>query len=127
MTPHLPVLFLDVDGVLNTRPGFLDGEKLEHVRRIVRETCCHICLSSSWRLYPHQFERIRLELKMQAHSSARLNPMKCPHCGHKINIGSLMGSQRSKAKSAAAKANGAKGGRPRKTPKAKTPSGPANA
>lgn len=53
--------------------------------------------------------------------------MKCPHCGHEINVGSLMGSQRSKAKSAAAKANGAKGGRPRKTPKAETPSEPANA
>ena len=52
--------------------------------------------------------------------------MKCPHCGHKINVGSLMGSQRSKAKSAAAKANGAKGGRPRKTPKAETPLEPAN-
>ncbi len=52
--------------------------------------------------------------------------MKCPHCGHKINVGSLMGSQRSKAKAAAAKANGAKGGRPRKTPKAKAPSEPAN-
>lgn len=52
--------------------------------------------------------------------------MQCPHCGHKINVGSLMGSQRSKAKSAAAKANGAKGGRPRKTPKAETPSEPAN-
>jgi hypothetical protein len=52
--------------------------------------------------------------------------MKCPHCGKKINVGSLMGSQRSKAKSAAAKANGAKGGRPRKTPKVETPSEPAN-
>jgi hypothetical protein len=34
------------------------------------------------------------------------------NCGHKINVCSLMGGQRSKAKSAAAKANGAKGGRP---------------
>ena len=52
--------------------------------------------------------------------------MNCPHCGHKINVGSLMGSQRSKAKAAAAKANGAKGGRPRKTPKAEPLSEPAN-
>jgi len=37
-----------------------------------------------------------------------------------------MGSQRSKAKSAAAKVNGAKGGRPRKTPKTDAHSEPAN-
>lgn len=42
--------------------------------------------------------------------------MKCPHCGKKINVGSLMGSVKSKAKTAAARANGAKGGRPRKEP-----------
>lgn len=52
--------------------------------------------------------------------------MNCPHCGHKINVGSLMGSQRSKAKAAASKANGAKGGRPRKTPKVDTASESAN-
>lgn len=42
--------------------------------------------------------------------------MKCPHCGHKINVGALIGSVKSKAKTAAARANGAKGGRPRKEP-----------
>lgn len=43
----------------------------------------------------------------------------CPHCNrnHEINVGSLIGGRRSKAKSKAARENGKKGGRPRKTPK----------
>lgn len=41
-------------------------------------------------------------------------------------LGRLGGKKTSEAKAAAAKANGAKGGRPRKTPKAETPSEPAN-
>lgn len=41
-------------------------------------------------------------------------------------LGRLGGRKTSEAKAAAAKANGAKGGRPRKTPKADTPSEPAN-
>lgn len=41
-------------------------------------------------------------------------------------LGRLGGRKTSEAKAAAAKANGAKGGRPRKTPKAETPSEPAN-
>jgi hypothetical protein len=40
--------------------------------------------------------------------------MKCPHCHKRINIGALLASKRSKASQAASKANGAKGGRPRK-------------
>lgn len=43
--------------------------------------------------------------------------MNCPHCGKDINVGALIGSVKSKAKAAAAKANGKKGGRPRKEPK----------
>jgi hypothetical protein len=41
-------------------------------------------------------------------------------------LGRLGGKKTSEAKAAAAKANGAKGGRPRKTPKAEPPSEPAN-
>ena len=41
-------------------------------------------------------------------------------------LGRLGGKKTSEAKAAAAKANGAKGGRPRKTPKAKAPFEPAN-
>ena len=40
--------------------------------------------------------------------------MNCPHCGKKINVGSLIGSQNSEAKKAAARENGKKGGRPKK-------------
>lgn len=38
--------------------------------------------------------------------------MNCPHCGKPINAGALLGSIKSAAKSAAARKNGAKGGRP---------------
>lgn len=42
-------------------------------------------------------------------------------------LGRLGGKKTSEAKAAAAKANGKKGGRPKKTPKAETPTKPANA
>jgi len=40
--------------------------------------------------------------------------MKCPKCGSEINVGAMMGSVSSEAKREAARANGAKGGRPKK-------------
>ena len=52
--------------------------------------------------------------------------MKCPHCGKKINVGSLMGSRRTKAKSNAARENGKLGGRPKKAKQADAPAEPAN-
>jgi hypothetical protein len=57
-----PLLFLDVDGVLNTRPGSLDRDKLDLVRWIVAQTGCRIVLSSSWRLVERQRARICAEL-----------------------------------------------------------------
>lgn len=39
--------------------------------------------------------------------------MKCPHCGNKINIGSLLGSTTSKRKARAARRNAKLGGWPR--------------
>lgn len=39
--------------------------------------------------------------------------MKCPHCGNEINIGSLLGSIKSKAKAKAAKRNAKLGGWPK--------------
>ena len=42
--------------------------------------------------------------------------MKCPHCGKKINVGALLRSKRpTAAQKEAAKLNGKKGGRPKKT------------
>lgn len=38
----------------------------------------------------------------------------CPHCHLEINPAALLGSAKSAAKAKAARANGAKGGRPRK-------------
>jgi hypothetical protein len=40
--------------------------------------------------------------------------MNCPKCGSEINVGALMGSVKSRRKAAAARANGKKGGRPKK-------------
>ena len=41
--------------------------------------------------------------------------MKCPHCGKQINVGKLLRSKKpTAAQRAAAKLNGAKGGRPKK-------------
>lgn len=57
-----PILFLDVDGVLNARPGSLDRDKLDLVLSLVAETGCQIVLTSSWRLIPRQLARICAEL-----------------------------------------------------------------
>lgn len=47
--------------------------------------------------------------------------MKCPHCRKKINVGALLRSKRpTAAQKEAAKLNGKKGGRPKKTEQNKT-------
>ncbi len=45
----MKILFLDVDGVLNTRPGSLDDDKLDLLGHIVTKTGCKVVISSSWR------------------------------------------------------------------------------
>lgn len=71
-----PILFLDVDGVLNShdyirRGGSLscsrdgiDPEAVKHLQRIVDETECSLILSSTWRLiHPLAHMRCRLIAK----------------------------------------------------------------
>ncbi len=56
-TPEFPVLFLDVDGVLNCEQDFRDGFTLcqRKVRMLNHLPPCDIVISSTWRLgtYPH--------------------------------------------------------------------------
>lgn len=47
--------------------------------------------------------------------------MKCPYCGHQINVGSLLGSVKSEAKAAAARLNAQKPRGPRKKKDANEP------
>ena len=75
-----PILFLDVDGVLNshdyirrggslscTRDG-IDPEAVKHLQRIVDETECSLILSSTWRLiHPLADMRGRLIAKGMRH------------------------------------------------------------
>lgn len=70
----MKVLFLDIDGVCNSRlyfkrmakrnPDFkiwheVDPAAVELVRRIIKETGCKVVLSSTWRLYPEAREVVR--------------------------------------------------------------------
>lgn len=62
----MKVLFLDIDGVCNSRLFArrqfkatgkrmwldVDPELVKLVHRIIKETNCHVVLSSTWRLYP---------------------------------------------------------------------------
>lgn len=57
----MKVLFLDIDGVCNSRKwaergnslwNGTDPEAVALVRRIIKETKCIVVLSSTWRLYP---------------------------------------------------------------------------
>ncbi|MCR9162889.1 MAG: HAD domain-containing protein [Nannocystaceae bacterium] len=58
-SPAPPVLFLDIDGVLNV-VGAADTERaVAQLRRVVSTTGCHIVLSSAWRLFKRPFKAIR--------------------------------------------------------------------
>ena len=63
----LKVLFLDVDGVLNTtragRPMSLSKGCLRRLENVVEETNCHLVLSSSWRKYDDAFAHLNRVLR----------------------------------------------------------------
>lgn len=75
------VLFLDIDGVLNSRAFFdgkssdllwfgdsldmLDPEAIERLNRIVEATDCDVVLSSSWRLNPGGYIKVQHQLAAQ--------------------------------------------------------------
>ena len=60
------ILFLDIDGVLNSahvideqrRADAIDRDMVERVNRIIDATDCKIVISSSWRLY-HTFRNLK--------------------------------------------------------------------
>lgn len=52
------ILFLDIDGVLNTRPGSLDEDKLALLKGILDSTQARAVISSSWRKYTHMMDRL---------------------------------------------------------------------
>ena len=68
----MPVLFLDIDGVCNSRAyaeqiggnlfNVIDPAPAAMVRRIVTMTGCQVVLSSTWRLYPDSLKVVRNEV-----------------------------------------------------------------
>jgi hypothetical protein len=71
----MKVLFLDIDGVCNSRAYLyrmratkggkyrmwldIDPQAAQLVKRIIKETNCAVVLSSTWRLYPEARETVR--------------------------------------------------------------------
>lgn len=73
----MKVLFLDIDGVCNSRKYLyelraknkratlwygIDPKAAKLVQRIVKETKCHVVLSSTWRLYPDGRAQVKREV-----------------------------------------------------------------
>jgi HAD domain in Swiss Army Knife RNA repair proteins len=90
----LKVLFLDIDGVLNTyrSPGYLpiNDKRLRMLRRIVKETGCIIVLSSTWRKLPETLKRAHRKLGykgLKIHSTTTKEQIvfgRTQHRGHEI-------------------------------------------
>lgn len=64
----MKVLFLDIDGVCNSRAFAEAGNSLWNntdpaavamVRRIIKETKCDVVLSSTWRMYPDSRKAVK--------------------------------------------------------------------
>lgn len=67
----MKILFLDIDGVCNSREygekvgtlwEVIDPAQAAMVRRIIIQTGCRMVLSSTWRLYPNTRELVRNEI-----------------------------------------------------------------
>jgi hypothetical protein len=73
---NVPVLFLDVDGVLNQCGHHQEvlTEKAGLLARIVSETQCRIVVSSTWRLYEELRDRLTELLQVHAISISDWTP-----------------------------------------------------
>lgn len=61
------VLFLDVDGVLNTNAARgLDSRMLDMVAVLCARSQCSVVVSSTWRKYPHMRARLWPELEKRS-------------------------------------------------------------
>lgn len=68
----MKVLFLDIDGVCNSAEllrrlgrsiwNDTDPQLVKHVQRIIKETGCHVVLSSTWRLYPESRAAVKRDV-----------------------------------------------------------------
>lgn len=61
-----PILFVDIDGCLNTRPGSLDRDKVDLVLKIQQRTGCLTVLSSDWRLFQLKKAQISNEIQFES-------------------------------------------------------------
>lgn len=79
-----PVLFLDIDGVLNVLGGSASGP-VEQLHRVVDSTGCDIVLSSAWRLFREPEAAIRKRFGYTGPSFVGATPdLKGQPRGHEI-------------------------------------------
>jgi hypothetical protein len=71
----MKIIFLDVDGVLNTRLGSLDADKLDILQSVVQATGAAVVISSTWRHHEHQMVRLRPELERRGIRIAGQTPI----------------------------------------------------
>lgn len=70
----MKVIFLDVDGVLNTRLGSLDADKLYLLQGIIQATGAQVVISSTWRHHPQKMAQLRPELEKRGIAIAGQTP-----------------------------------------------------
>lgn len=89
----MKILFLDVDGVLNTRNGSLDADKLDLLMEITQATGAHVCISSTWRHHEHQMARLRPELARRRIVIAGQTPDASHRTGSGLYVASTRGDE----------------------------------